>query len=190
CCYAWPVNYGQSGNRTFFTNQGGDVIATESSTYSGSAAAPAAGAAFQALALALPERLRKSGELRRLPEEERWAKAREALGLTGYQEEELKAAIRERSEAMREATKVVASESTAEDGSSSRAVTIAMPDIGKMEEARKRYDDRVSQALNAEQRKSWREEGYEGALGGGGGASMSFVTTDVEVGPGVAPEGK
>ncbi len=29
CAYAWPVNYGQSGNRTFFTNQGGDVVATE-----------------------------------------------------------------------------------------------------------------------------------------------------------------
>ena len=25
CAYAWPVNYQQSGNRTFFTNQGGDV---------------------------------------------------------------------------------------------------------------------------------------------------------------------
>jgi prepilin-type N-terminal cleavage/methylation domain-containing protein len=48
CCYAWPVNYGQSGNRTFFTNQGGDVIATETSAYSGSTAAPTAGAAFQA----------------------------------------------------------------------------------------------------------------------------------------------
>ena len=48
CCYAWPVNYGQSGNRTFFTNQGGDVIATEASAYSGSAAGPASGAAFQA----------------------------------------------------------------------------------------------------------------------------------------------
>ena len=48
CCYAWPVNYGQSGNRTFFTNQGGDVVATERSTYSGSAGGPAAGAAFQA----------------------------------------------------------------------------------------------------------------------------------------------
>ena len=47
CCYAWPVNYGQSGNRTFFTNQGGDVVATESSSYTG-ATGPAAGAAFQA----------------------------------------------------------------------------------------------------------------------------------------------
>ena len=47
CAYAWPVNYGQSGNRTFFTNQGGDVVATESSTYSGTAAGPASDAAFK-----------------------------------------------------------------------------------------------------------------------------------------------
>jgi prepilin-type N-terminal cleavage/methylation domain-containing protein len=37
CCYAWPVNYGNSGNRTFMVNQTGDVVTTESNTYSGSA---------------------------------------------------------------------------------------------------------------------------------------------------------
>ncbi len=47
CSYAWPVNYGQSGNRTFFTNQGGDVIATEANAYSGSGAGPASDAAFK-----------------------------------------------------------------------------------------------------------------------------------------------
>ena len=47
CCYAWPVNYGQSGNRTFFTNQGGDLVATEKNTYSGTAAGPASDAAFK-----------------------------------------------------------------------------------------------------------------------------------------------
>ena len=47
CAYAWPVNFGQSGNRTFFTNQGGDLVATEKSTYSGSAAGPASDAAFK-----------------------------------------------------------------------------------------------------------------------------------------------
>jgi prepilin-type N-terminal cleavage/methylation domain-containing protein len=45
CAYAWPANYGNSGNRTFFVNQGGDIIATESSTYSG-ATGPAANSAF------------------------------------------------------------------------------------------------------------------------------------------------
>ena len=47
CCYAWPVNYNQSGNRTFFTNQGGDVVTTEDNAYSGTGAGPAADAAFQ-----------------------------------------------------------------------------------------------------------------------------------------------
>jgi prepilin-type N-terminal cleavage/methylation domain-containing protein len=44
CCYAWPVNYGNSGNRTFMVNQTGDVVTTEDSTYSGdSAPSPDAG---------------------------------------------------------------------------------------------------------------------------------------------------
>jgi len=47
CAYAWPVNFGQSGNRTFFTNQGGDLVATEKSSYSGTAAGPAPDAAFK-----------------------------------------------------------------------------------------------------------------------------------------------
>jgi prepilin-type N-terminal cleavage/methylation domain-containing protein len=46
CCYAWPVNYNQSGNRTFFTNQAGDVIACEVGDYSGTGAGPEADAAF------------------------------------------------------------------------------------------------------------------------------------------------
>ena len=47
CAYAWPVNYQQSGNRTFFTNQGGDVIATEFSGYTGTGAGPGSDAAFK-----------------------------------------------------------------------------------------------------------------------------------------------
>ncbi len=48
CAYAHPVNYNQSGNRTFFTNQGGDVIGTELAAYSGTGNGPLADAAFQA----------------------------------------------------------------------------------------------------------------------------------------------
>jgi len=29
CCYAWPADYGNTGNRTFFVNQGGDILATD-----------------------------------------------------------------------------------------------------------------------------------------------------------------
>ncbi|MDJ0975410.1 MAG: prepilin-type N-terminal cleavage/methylation domain-containing protein [Planctomycetota bacterium] len=46
CAYSHPVNYNQSGNRTFFTNQAGDVLGCEVSTYSGTGAGPAGDAAF------------------------------------------------------------------------------------------------------------------------------------------------
>ncbi len=36
CAYAWPANYGNTGNRSFFVNQGGDLVATENSAYTGS----------------------------------------------------------------------------------------------------------------------------------------------------------
>jgi prepilin-type N-terminal cleavage/methylation domain-containing protein len=46
CCYAWPANYNQSGNRTFFTNQQGDVTQTEDSDYGGTGNAPPVDSAF------------------------------------------------------------------------------------------------------------------------------------------------
>jgi prepilin-type N-terminal cleavage/methylation domain-containing protein len=46
CCYAWPANHGGSGNRTFFVNQGGDIVATEDPAYSGSGNGPDASAAY------------------------------------------------------------------------------------------------------------------------------------------------
>jgi prepilin-type N-terminal cleavage/methylation domain-containing protein len=47
CAYAWPVNYQQSGNRTFFSNQAGDVIATEHGPYSGTGLGPPSDAALK-----------------------------------------------------------------------------------------------------------------------------------------------
>jgi len=47
CVYAWPQNYGGSGRRTFFVNQQGDILWTESSTYSGAAAPIVPAAAFR-----------------------------------------------------------------------------------------------------------------------------------------------
>jgi prepilin-type N-terminal cleavage/methylation domain-containing protein len=32
CCYAWPQVFGNSGKRTFFVNQSGDVLSTNSAT--------------------------------------------------------------------------------------------------------------------------------------------------------------
>ena len=46
CMYAWPVEHGRTGVLTYFTNQGGDVLATDTARYSGSGAGPAPDAAF------------------------------------------------------------------------------------------------------------------------------------------------
>jgi len=46
CCYAWPTSYGTTGNRTFFVNQAGDIISTETSAYDGGSP-PASNAAFR-----------------------------------------------------------------------------------------------------------------------------------------------
>jgi len=41
CCYAWPQAQGNSGKRTFFINQGGDVLSCQDPTYNGTTAFPA-----------------------------------------------------------------------------------------------------------------------------------------------------
>ncbi len=50
CCYAWPVQYGKTGNRTFFVNQAGDITCKDDSTMSGTGdvSAANAGDAFRA----------------------------------------------------------------------------------------------------------------------------------------------
>jgi len=48
CAYAWPTNYGNTGNRTFFVSQGGDILFAEDANYSTSGAGPVPGAAFEA----------------------------------------------------------------------------------------------------------------------------------------------
>jgi prepilin-type N-terminal cleavage/methylation domain-containing protein len=48
CCYAWPSSYGNSGKRTFFVNQGGDVLGCRNSTqqYNGTTRVPTGNAAY------------------------------------------------------------------------------------------------------------------------------------------------
>ncbi|MCB9868485.1 MAG: DUF2950 family protein [Planctomycetes bacterium] len=48
CCYAWPASYGNSGKRSFFVNQAGDVLASKNvgQRYSGNSKVPAYTAAF------------------------------------------------------------------------------------------------------------------------------------------------
>lgn len=48
CAYAWPINRGNSGNRSFFVNQQGDVLQCQNTValYSGVATQPTCDAAF------------------------------------------------------------------------------------------------------------------------------------------------
>ena len=48
CCYAWPSAYANSGKRSFFVNQSGDVLSCRNSTqqYNGTTKAPLPTAAF------------------------------------------------------------------------------------------------------------------------------------------------
>ena len=127
------------------------------------------------------EAMRKYFEMRQKPEEERWAAARDALGLSSSQEEELKAAIKERNEAMRTAIKMETKDAPGSDGSPQ--VSVAIPDATKMIEARKKYDDRVNASLSADQAKKWRDDGYEGSLGGGTRTMAVAFQTDVVTEP-------
>lgn len=47
CAYAWPSSFEQSGMRTFFVNQGGEIIFTSRASYSGPGAGPLPGAALR-----------------------------------------------------------------------------------------------------------------------------------------------
>lgn len=54
CCYAWPTAYGNTGKRTFFINQAGDVLATTGTAlqYNGATQVPGWDAAFDAAPVA------------------------------------------------------------------------------------------------------------------------------------------
>ena len=54
CLYAWPAIGGESGQKTYFTNQAGDVLATEDPRYAGPGNGPAADAAFRGAGITGP----------------------------------------------------------------------------------------------------------------------------------------
>ncbi len=50
CCYAWPLDFGGTGNRVFFINQDGDILQYNNkgaTVYEGAAAGPAFDAAYR-----------------------------------------------------------------------------------------------------------------------------------------------
>ena len=109
--------------------------------------------------------------LRKLPEEERWQKAKDDLALTWNQVEDLKQAFAARDEAMKGATTV-----EKKSGPNGGSITIQRPDPAKSAHAEAAYHDRVNATLNDEQKKGWSAKGYDRAFGkspfGGAGGSM------------------
>jgi hypothetical protein len=125
----------------------------------------------------LGERMKKVMDLRQKTEEERWAAAREALGLSIGQEEELKAALKERDQALKDGMRMETREIKGADGNATSTFSIGVPDPEKTREARKRLEERVNATLSPDQAKRWRDEGYEQALGAAGGGMAISVST-------------
>lgn len=62
CCYAWPVEYGVTGKRTFCVSQRGDTLSTEDARYSGTGRGPSADAAFLASGILGPVAIGATGQ--------------------------------------------------------------------------------------------------------------------------------
>ncbi|HZN38803.1 MAG TPA: prepilin-type N-terminal cleavage/methylation domain-containing protein [Planctomycetota bacterium] len=64
CCYAWPQVLGNSGKRSFFINQSGDVLATSNSSYNGTLVTPPFNAAFRngTMSMAMPVAANTTGQ--------------------------------------------------------------------------------------------------------------------------------
>jgi gas vesicle protein len=116
-------------------------------------------------------------ELRKLPEAERWQKAKDDLNLTWNQVEDLKKAVADREAAIKDAANV-----EKKNGPNGGTITISRPDPAKLAHAQADYHDRVNQTLNDEQKKSWQSKGYDHAFGSGGfgGAMVMTVSSTID----------
>lgn len=108
-----------------------------------------------------PVRASKVDELRRLTLDQRWERAEQALSLTTDQVTALKAAIAVRQEKMHAAFTV--SEVEADDGT---PVLVATPDHALIQDIQRAYATSVSHCLNQQQEQSWKDDGFEMAIGG------------------------
>lgn len=114
--------------------------------------------------------------LRKLPEADRWQKAKDDLGISWNAVEDLKRAISERDAAMKDA--ITTEKRTGPNGGQ---ITIQRPDPAKAAHAQADYHDKVARALNEDQRKTWQNKGYENAFGSGpfGGTGTVMMAIDV-----------
>ena len=117
----------------------------------------------------LRNRFRRSMELRALPEEQRWQRAADDLGLTSVQVDEIKRAKAVFDEAREAAT------TTEETEIAGGRMTVRKIDPKKMRAARQELESSVKNVLNSEQQDRWRNEGYEGALTGSGGVHAGTI---------------
>jgi len=116
-------------------------------------------------------------ELRKLPEAERWQKAKDDLGLGWNQVEDLKKAVADRDAAIKDAANV-----EKKNGPNGGTITISRPDPAKLAHAQADYHDRVNATLNDEQKKGWQAKGYDHAFGKGGlgGAMVMTVSSTID----------
>lgn len=117
--------------------------------------------------------------LRMLPEEERWAKAKDELGLDDSQIQSIKDAAAERDRAIEDAL-VTENVSVGGDGGE---ITVRKLDPERAADANRAYRERVNGNLTADQQKTWKEKGYDHAFGrtpmgshGEGGSSVMTLT--------------
>lgn len=119
-----------------------------------------------------------SFRLRGMPEDKRWEKAREELGLNDGQIDALKQAVAARDAAMKDSMRIE-QESNGTDGS---RITIRGMDPEKAQVANKAYEDKVNETLDESQRKGWNEKGYSHAFGRGPmGGSAIMIATDMRI---------
>ncbi len=126
-----------------------------------------------------------SSALRRLPEAERWEKARDEIGLSNIQEDEIKSALAERDKAIEESMEIKRDES---DGNT--RISVRSMDFEKTRAANQAYRRRVDNTLNDDQRKSWSEKGYDNAFGKGsmGAATVFAIGTSISTSSGTSPD--
>ncbi len=128
-------------------------------------------------------RLKGLGEglrLRMKPEAERWAQAKEDLGLSDGQVADLQAAIADRDRAMADAM-VTEKRSVGQDG---EEITIKRLDAERAATIQRDHKDRINRGLTAEQQKGWQDKGYDHAFGSshggglGGGHAVSIMAVE------------
>jgi hypothetical protein len=122
--------------------------------------------------------------LRMMPEDKRWEQAKTDVGLNDAQVETLKAAVAERDAAMKEAFEVEEETTAGTEGRLDSTIRIRRLDPEKAASAQSNYRKRVNETLDENQRKSWREKGYDHAMGrhpGGGNGAVVLRASSIQI---------